>query len=131
MKQPKKPKLPKLPKNYTTFDENNLNEALPFKNINKYYSININVYNINNTATDGSQAGCIEQRAEGGGQINENVGVNANQGGHNAINGSESFNVKSQFANGNGRSGIAGKCNDKQGGQEAIKTRRGGCDKNT
>ncbi|GGE82994.1 hypothetical protein [Priestia taiwanensis] len=88
------------------------------------YSINISIYNINNIATGGGSAGNIEKRAEGGGQINENVGINANQGGHNAINGSESFNFKSQFANGNGRSGIAGKGNDEQGGQEAIKIRK-------
>lgn len=130
MKKPKKPKMPKLPKNYTTFNESTLNETVPLKNIKEYYSININIYNINNKADNGSYAGCIEQRAEGGGQINENVGVNANQGGHNALNGSKSFNVKSQFANGNGRSGIAGKCNDEQGGQEAIKIRKGGCDEN-
>jgi hypothetical protein len=50
----------------------------------------------------------IEQRAEGGGQINKNVGTNANQGGQNAIKGSRTANIKSQFANGNGRSGNAG-----------------------
>jgi hypothetical protein len=86
--------------------------------------IHITIYNITNIASEGSRAGTIEQRAEGGGQINRNVGTNANQGGHNAINGSKSFNVKSQFANGNGRSGIAGKGNDEQGGQEAIKIRK-------
>lgn len=53
-----------------------------------------------------------EQRAEGGGQINKNVGTNANQGGQNAIKGSKSTNKKSQFANGNGRSGNAGKDNE-------------------
>jgi hypothetical protein len=63
----------------------------------------------------------IHQRAEGGGQINKNVGTNANQGGQNAINGSRSKNKKTNFANGNGRSGIAGKKNDEQGGQSAIK----------
>lgn len=52
-----------------------------------------------------------EQRAEGGGQINKNVGTNANQGGQNAIKGSKTANIKSQFANGNGRSGNAGKDN--------------------
>lgn len=61
------------------------------------------------------------QRAEGGGQINKNVGTNANQGGQNAVNGSRSANKNSQFANGNGRSGIAGKKNDEQGGQSAKK----------
>ncbi|WP_378935388.1 hypothetical protein [Metabacillus herbersteinensis] len=65
----------------------------------------------------------LEQRAEGGGQINKDVGTNANQGGQNAINGSKSANIKSEFANGNGRSGIAGKGNDEQGGQQGIKVR--------
>ncbi|MBD3920922.1 hypothetical protein H8B09_19305 [Paenibacillus sp. PR3] len=62
----------------------------------------------------------INQRAEGGGQILKNVGQNANQGGQNAILGRTS-NKKANFANGNGRSGIAGKRNDEQGGQEAVK----------
>lgn len=65
----------------------------------------------------------LEQRAEGGGQILKDVGTNANQGGQNAINGSKSANIESQFANGNGRSGIAGKGNDEQGGQQGIKVR--------
>ncbi|KRE47198.1 hypothetical protein [Paenibacillus sp. Soil522] len=62
----------------------------------------------------------IEQRAEGGGQINRNVGANSNQGGQTAVHG-RTANKFSQFANGNGRSGIAGKKNDEQGGQSAIK----------
>lgn len=62
----------------------------------------------------------INQRAEGGGQILKNVGQNANQGGQNALHG-RTFNKKANFANGNGRSGIAGKKNDEQGGQEAVK----------
>lgn len=61
------------------------------------------------------------ERAEGGGQINKHVGTNANQGGQNAIHGSRTANKNAQFANGNGRSGIAGKKNDEQGGQEAVK----------
>ncbi|MFD1954647.1 hypothetical protein ACFSL6_10850 [Paenibacillus thailandensis] len=61
-----------------------------------------------------------EQRAEGGGQINRNVGATATQGGQNAIFG-RTQNKKSQFANGNGRSGIAGKKNDEQGGQSSFK----------
>ncbi|WP_179194934.1 hypothetical protein [Bacillus sp. EAC] len=65
----------------------------------------------------------IEQRAEGGGQILRNVGMNANQGGQNANDHSETANNKSQFANGNGRSGIAGKQNDELGGQQGIKVR--------
>ncbi|MFE3575166.1 hypothetical protein [Lysinibacillus sp. NPDC059133] len=64
----------------------------------------------------------FEQRAEGGGQINKDVGTNANQGGQNAINGS-TRNVNSQFADGNGRSGIAGDNNDEAGGQQGIKVR--------
>ena len=62
------------------------------------------------------------KRAEGGGQINKDVGTNANQGGQNAINGS-TRNVNSQFADGNGRSGIAGNDNDEAGGQQGIKVR--------
>lgn len=64
----------------------------------------------------------FEQRAEGGGQINKDVGTNANQGGQNAINGS-TRNINSQFADGNGRSGIAGDDNDEAGGQQGIKVR--------
>lgn len=64
----------------------------------------------------------FEQRAEGGGQINKNVGTNANQGGQNAINGS-TRNVNSQFADGNGRSDIAGNDNDEAGGKQGIKVR--------
>ncbi|MGE7953791.1 hypothetical protein [Lysinibacillus xylanilyticus] len=63
------------------------------------------------------------QRAEGGGQINKDVGTNANQGGQNALNGSHTRNVNSQFADGNGRSGIAGDNNDEAGGQQGIKVR--------
>jgi hypothetical protein len=65
----------------------------------------------------------ITQRAEGGGQINKDVWANANQGGQNAIKRSNTANKKSQFANGNGRSGIAGKKNDEQGGQNAKKNK--------
>ncbi|ACA37889.1 hypothetical protein P799_23105 [Lysinibacillus sphaericus CBAM5] len=65
----------------------------------------------------------FEQRAEGGGQINEDVGTNANQGGQNASDGSHTRNVNSQFADGNGRSGIAGNNNDEAGGQQGIKVR--------
>jgi len=49
----------------------------------------------------------VEQRAEGRGQINNDVGTNANQDDQNAINGS-TRNVNSQFADGNSGSGIAG-----------------------
>ena len=62
-------------------------------------------------------------RAEGGGQINNAVDTNANQGGQNAIDHSESENSQSQFADGNGRSGIAGSDNDEMGGQQGIKIR--------
>lgn len=65
----------------------------------------------------------IVQRAEGGGQINRNVGANSNQGGQTAFKG-RTANKFSQFANGNGRSGIAGKKNDEQGGQNATKINR-------
>ncbi len=58
----------------------------------------------------------FEQRAEGGGQINKDVGTNANRGGQNALNGSQTRNHNSQFADGNGRSGIAGNDNDETGG---------------
>ena len=62
----------------------------------------------------------IVQRAEGGGQINRNVGANSSQGGQTAVRG-RTANKFAQFANGNGRSGIAGKKNDEQGGQSAKK----------
>jgi len=65
----------------------------------------------------------FEQRAEGGGQINKDVGTNVNQGGQNASQGSQTRNVNSQFADGNGRSGIAGNNNDEAGGQQGIKVR--------
>lgn len=81
-------------------------------------NIKINIeYNINIRGVQ------IEQRAEGGGQINRNVGMNANQGGQNARNNSETANTRSQFADGNGRSGIAGRNNDELGGQQGIKVR--------
>lgn len=98
-------------------------EGIAFKHEKDGLSIYVTIYNTNNLANQGGHAGCFEQRAEGGGQINKNVGTNANQGGQNAINGSKSANIESQFANGNGRSGIAGKGNDEQGGQSAIKIR--------
>ncbi|MDC6270094.1 hypothetical protein [Lysinibacillus fusiformis] len=63
----------------------------------------------------------FEQRAEGGGQINEDVGTNANQGGQNASHGSHTRNVNSQFADGNRRSGIAGSDNNEAGEQQGIK----------
>lgn len=81
-------------------------------------TININItYNIGNTENH------IEQRAEGGGQINKDVGTNANQGGQNALDHSLAQNNDSNFANGNGRSGIAGDENDEAGGQQGIKVR--------
>lgn len=65
----------------------------------------------------------VDQRAEGGGQINKHVGTNANQGGQNAKDHSQSGNDHSDFADGNGRSGIAGNDNDEAGGQQGIKIR--------
>ncbi|MGG3471094.1 hypothetical protein ABES02_26945 [Neobacillus pocheonensis] len=81
-------------------------------NINIHYTFNI-----------GNKEFHVEQRAEGGGQINKNVGTNANQGGQNAIDHSASSNDHSNFADGNGRSGIAGNDNDEAGGQQGIKVR--------
>lgn len=83
-------------------------------------TINITINNIINI---GNKEIDIQQRAEGGGQINKNVGTNANQGGQNAIDHSSTKNNKSQFADGNGRSGIAGDHNDEAGGQQGIKVR--------
>ncbi|WP_453990428.1 hypothetical protein [Bacillus nitroreducens] len=80
--------------------------------VNIYINITYNIGDIH-----------LEQRAEGGGQINRNVGTNANQGGLNALDHSTAANSNSQFANGNGRSGIAGYNNDEQGGQQGIKVR--------
>ncbi|WP_235822169.1 hypothetical protein [Gottfriedia luciferensis] len=82
-------------------------------------TLNINIFNINIEDVRVQ----VEQRAEGGGQINRNVGMNANQGGQNARDNSSTANTKSQFADGNGRSGIAGKNNDELGGQQGIKIR--------
>jgi hypothetical protein len=82
---------------------------------------NITINNIEYHITIGEIQ--IEQRAEGGGQILRNVGMNANQGGQNAKNHSKTANKKSQFADGNGRSGIAGKNNDELGGQQGLKIR--------
>ncbi|MFJ7669297.1 hypothetical protein ACIQXI_19700 [Lysinibacillus sp. NPDC097195] len=80
--------------------------------------ITINItFNIGNTENH------FEQRAEGGGQINKDVGTNANQGGQNALNHSQTRNLKSQFADGNSRSGIAGDDNGEAGGQQGIKVR--------
>jgi len=85
-------------------------------------SIEINI-TVHNTYNIGRKEFHLEQRAEGGGQINKNVGTNANQGGQNAIDHSETANKHSQFADGNGRSGIAGNDNDEAGGQQGIKVR--------
>ncbi|WP_241774656.1 MULTISPECIES: hypothetical protein [Lysinibacillus] len=63
---------------------------------------------INLTINIGNKEIHFEQRAEDREQINKDVGTNANQGGQNALNGSHTRNVNSQFADGNGRSGIAG-----------------------
>ncbi|MFJ7737542.1 hypothetical protein ACIQ2D_14610 [Lysinibacillus sp. NPDC097287] len=95
------------------------------KNCNKNPHIdelNITIH-IHNTFNIGKKEYHIEQRAEGGGQINKDVGTNANQGGQNALNRSQTSNEKSQFADGNGRSGIAGDNNDEAGGQQGIKVR--------
>jgi hypothetical protein len=101
-------------------NKKDLKEEYSVKHNKEKFEININiVYNIN----IGNKEIHIEQRAEGGGQINRNVGMNANQGGQNAKNHSQTANNQSQFANGNGRSGIAGKNNDELGGQQGIKVR--------
>lgn len=78
---------------------------------------------LNNTINIGNKELQIEQRAEGGGQINKDVGTNANQGGQNALENSRTANKRSNFADGNGRSGIAGNDNDEAGGQQGIKVR--------
>ncbi|MGE8036522.1 MULTISPECIES: hypothetical protein [unclassified Lysinibacillus] len=57
----------------------------------------------------------VKQKAEGRGQINNDVGTNANQGDQNAKNGS-TRNVNSQLADGDGRSEIAGDDNDETWG---------------
>ncbi|WP_255294914.1 hypothetical protein [Bacillus sp. AFS041924] len=94
-----------------------IQELLAAANANE--SINFNFFNIE-IKENRLQ---VEQRAEGGGQINRNVGMNANQGGQNARNNSQTANTSSQFADGNGRSGIAGQNNDELGGQQGIKIR--------
>ncbi len=86
------------------------------KSAKNHITINL-TFNIGNTDFH------FAQRAEGGGQINHDVGTNANQGGQNASDGSHTRNVHSQFADGNGRSGIAGNNNDEAGGQQGLKVR--------
>ncbi|MGE7696423.1 hypothetical protein ACQKNC_20395 [Lysinibacillus sp. NPDC094177] len=66
---------------------------------------------INLTINIGNKEIHLNQRAEGGGQINKDVGTNANRGGQNAINDS-TRNINSQFADENDRSGIADDNND-------------------
>ncbi|WP_219837584.1 hypothetical protein [Paenibacillus sp. R14(2021)] len=83
------------------------------KGRNIYIIYNISIHKGNNIT--------VEQRAECGGQINRNVGTNANKGGQNALFGRKTANFKSNFANGNGRSGIAGKKIDEQSGQGSVK----------
>jgi hypothetical protein len=101
-------------------DKKDLKEESSVNHDKEKIVININIeYNIN----FGNKEIHIEQRAEGGGQINRNVGMNANQGGQNAKNHSHTANKQSQFADGNGRSGIAGQNNDELGGQQGIKVR--------
>lgn len=79
--------------------------------------------NISITYNIGNKEFHVVQRAEGGAQINKDVGTNANQGGQNALDHSSTENDHSQFADGNGRSGIAGSDNDEAGGQQGIKVR--------
>lgn len=67
-----------------------------------------NHFIINLTFNIGNKEIHFEQRAGGKGQINKDVGTNANEGGQNAIN---------------GRSGITGDNNDEVGGQQGIKVR--------
>jgi len=66
----------------------------------------------------------FEQRAEGGGQINKDVGTNANQGGQNALTAAlETLTLNSPMEK--VRNGIAGNDNDEAGGQQGIKVRDG------
>jgi hypothetical protein len=98
-------------------------EAVPeLELIHNKDGVTINI-TIKNTINIGNTEVQVEQRAEGGGQINKDVGTNANQGGQNAIDHSATSNNQSQFADGNGRSGIAGNDNDEAGGQQGIKVR--------
>lgn len=112
-------------RNYCCSEQQGLQN--PESNVETFYhkdkeGLTINI-NIHNTYNIGNKDIHIEQRAEGGGQINKDVGANANQGGQNALNNSKTKNNKSQFADGNGRSGIAGDDNDEAGGQQGIKIR--------
>ncbi|MGE7843301.1 hypothetical protein ACQKNX_21330 [Lysinibacillus sp. NPDC093712] len=102
---------------YNNASRNNHSEE-PERDKEAKNNITINItFNIGNTENH------FEQRAEGGGQINKDVGTNANQGGQNALNHSQTRNLNSKFADGNGRSGIAGDNNDEAGGQQGIKVR--------
>lgn len=58
-------------------DEKN---AVVFKHDKDGLSIHITIYNTNNNANEGSEAG-LKQKAENGGQISGKAGKNANQGG--------------------------------------------------
>lgn len=105
---------------YNSPNHSNYSEEPESESSNKHAKNNVTInitFNIGNTENH------FEQRAEGGGQINKDVGTNANQGGQNALNHSQTRNLNSQFADGNGRSGIAGDDNDEAGGQQGIKVR--------
>ncbi|MFJ5792464.1 hypothetical protein ACIQXW_22070 [Lysinibacillus sp. NPDC097162] len=103
---------------YNNASRNSNHSEEPERDKEAKNNITINItFNIGNTENH------FEQRAEGGGQINKDVGTNANQGGQNALNHSQTRNLNSKFADGNGRSGIAGDNNDEAGGQQGIKVR--------
>ena len=115
--------MPKPHKKYPKKKINHKQEALSeLELIHDKDGVTINI-TIKNTINIGNTEVHVEQRAEGGGQINKDVGTNANQGGQNAIDHSATSNNQSQFADGNGRSGIAGNDNDEAGGQQGIKVR--------
>ncbi|GFZ31678.1 hypothetical protein CSC2_22040 [Clostridium zeae] len=68
------------------FDQNDLDdkkipeEGVTIKHDKDGISIYINIYNVNNLANQGGNAG-VKQAAETGGQISGKSGQNANQGG--------------------------------------------------
>lgn len=70
-------------------------ENVVFKHDKDGLSIHITIYNTNNNANEGSEAG-LKQRAETGGQISGKEGKNANQGGQIASKGGKNANQDSE-----------------------------------
>jgi hypothetical protein len=68
------------PQSTSDNDDKQAEEGIIFKHEKDGLSIFITIYNTNNNANEGSEAG-LKQKAETGGQISGPKGRNANQGG--------------------------------------------------